>query len=167
VKAYGAYSFPFGTQIGANFLAMSGTPLTTYVDSLNGIEMFVNGRGDMGRTPMLSQTDLLVAHELKVTGKNRLRLELNVLNVFNQKTARHAWNYLNRQRASAEIDLSGVDLAKGYDYNAMIKARPDAAGPFDPLYGKRRPVQPRHVGLLPREVVVLMKREQLTLLPSF
>ena len=33
VKAYGAYSFPFGTQIGANFLAMSGTPLTTYVDS--------------------------------------------------------------------------------------------------------------------------------------
>jgi hypothetical protein len=136
VKAYGAYSFPFGTQLGANFLVMSGTPLSTYVDTLNGIEVFVDGRGDMGRTPVLSQTDVLVAHELKMMGRNRLRLELNVLNVFNQKTARHTWNYLNRQRASAEIDLSGVDLAKGYDYRAMIAARPDAAGPFDPLYGK-------------------------------
>ena len=27
LKLYGAYSFPFGTQIGANFYAGSGTPL--------------------------------------------------------------------------------------------------------------------------------------------
>jgi len=135
-KTYGSYSFPFGTQLGANFFVMSGTPLTTYVDTLNGVEVFVNGRGDMGRTPVLSQTDVLLAHELPVVGRNRLRLELNILNVFNQKTARHRWNYLNRQRASSEIDLSGIDLAKGYDYRAMIAARPDAAGPFDPMYNK-------------------------------
>jgi len=40
-KAYGAYSFPFGTQIGANMYLGSGTPLTTYVNTLNGIEVFV------------------------------------------------------------------------------------------------------------------------------
>ena len=136
VKAYGAYSFPFGTQIGANFFVMSGTPLTTYVDTLNGIEVFVNGRGDMGRTPVLSQTDLLLAHEVRLRTSQRVRFELNVLNVFNQKTARHSWNYLNRQRASAEIDLSGVDLAKGYDYRTMISRLTDPAGPFDPMYGK-------------------------------
>ena len=28
--------------------------------------MFVNGRGDMGRTPMLTRTDFLVSHELKL-----------------------------------------------------------------------------------------------------
>ena len=59
-KLYGAYSFPFGTQIGGNFYAGSGTPLTTYVNTLNGIEVFVEGRGDMGRTDMLNYTDLLV-----------------------------------------------------------------------------------------------------------
>jgi hypothetical protein len=134
-KMYGAYSFPFGTQIGANFLAMSGTPISTYVNTLNGIEVFVNGRGDMGRTPVLSQTDILLAHELTLMGRNRLRLELNVLNVFNQKTARHTWNYLNRSRAPAEIDLSDIDLAQGYDYRSMIGALPDPAGPFDPRYG--------------------------------
>jgi len=134
VKVYGAYSFPFGTQIGANFYAGSGTPISTYVDTLNGIEVFVNGRGDLGRTPMLSTTDLLVAHELKMTGNNRLRLELNVLNIFNQKATRHIFNYLNRQRAASEIDLSGTNLAAGYDYNAMIAAQTDPAGPFDPRY---------------------------------
>jgi hypothetical protein len=133
-KLYGAYSFPMGTQIGANFYAGSGTPLTTYVNTLNGIEVFVEGRGDMGRTDMLNYTDLLLSHELRMPGTQRLRLELNVLNVFNQKTSRHRYNYLNRIRAAAEIDLHATNLAQGYDYRAMIAARPDTAGPFDPRY---------------------------------
>jgi hypothetical protein len=133
-KVYGAYAFPFGTQIGANFYAGSGTPLTTYVNTLNGIEVFVEGRGDMGRTDVLNYTDLLVSHELPMAGSQRLRLEINVLNLFNQKTSRHRFNYLNRTRSSSAINLSGTDLAQGYDYRAMIAARPDAAGPFDPRY---------------------------------
>jgi hypothetical protein len=134
-KLYGSYLFPFGTQIGANFYAGSGTPLTTYVYTVSGTEVFVNGRGDMGRTPVLSTTDLLLSQEFSLLGRNRLRLELNVLNVFNQKTARHQFNYLNRRRASAGIDLSGTDLSQGYDYNAMIRAKVDPNGPFDPRYG--------------------------------
>jgi hypothetical protein len=135
-KMYGAYSFPFGTQLGGNFYLGSGTPLTTYVNTLNGIEVFVEGRGDMGRTDMLNYTDVLLSHELRMAGTNRLRFELNVLNVFNQKTSRHRFNYLNRARAASEIDLSGTNLAQGYDYRAMITARPDAAGPFDPRYNQ-------------------------------
>jgi hypothetical protein len=135
VKLYGSYMAPFGTQFGANFFAGSGTPLTTYVNTLNGTEIFVDGRGDMGRTPMLSTTDVLVAHELRMGRANqRLRLELNVLNVFNQQTVRHTFNYLNRARAAAEIDLSGTNLARGYDYRAMIGARPDGANAFEPRY---------------------------------
>jgi hypothetical protein len=135
VKLYGSYLAPFGTQFGANFFAGSGTPLTTYVNTLNGIEIFVDGRGDMGRTPMLSTTDLLVAHELRMGGSNqRLRFELNVLNVFNQQTVRHTFNYLNRARAAAEINLASTDLARGYDYRAMIGATSDAANAFEPRY---------------------------------
>jgi hypothetical protein len=137
LKLYGSYLAPFGTQFGANVYAGSGTPLTTYVNTLNGTEIFVEGRGDLGRTPVLSTTDVLVAHELRMGGANqRLRLELNVLNVFNQKTARHTFNYLNRARAAAEIDLSSTNLARGYDYRAMIAARPDGANSFEPRFGQ-------------------------------
>jgi hypothetical protein len=135
LKLYGAAVLPFGTEIGANFYAGSGTPLTTYVTTLNGIEVMVNGRGDLGRTPVLSTTDLLVSHQFTLTGRKRLRLELNVLNLFNQKTARHRFNYVNRARAASGIDLSQTNLAGGYDYDAMIDARRDPAGARDPRYG--------------------------------
>ena len=135
-KLYGSYSFPFGTQIGGNFYAGSGTPLSTYVNTLNGIEVFVEGRGDMGRTDMLNYTDLLLSQEVRMGGTQRLRFELNVLNVFDQKTSRHRFNYLNRARASAEIDLHSTNLAQGYDYNAMIRATPDGANAFEPRFNQ-------------------------------
>jgi hypothetical protein len=135
LKLYGATVLPFGTELGANFYAGSGTPLTTYVNTLNGIEVMANGRGDMGRTPVLSTTDLLLSHQINLGGRKRLRLELNVLNLFNQKTARHRFNYVNRARASSEIDLSQTNLSNGYDYDAMIDSRTDPAGPRDPRYG--------------------------------
>src|SRR5205823_4119183 len=105
-----------------------GTPLTTYVNTLNQIPVMVNGRGDMGRTPVLSRTDLLVSHEFGLSKDQKLRLELNVINLFNQKTATHIFNSLNKgagqARADSAIDLSNVDLAKGYNYNALILASP-------------------------------------------
>jgi len=139
-KVYGSYQFPFGTQIGGSFYGGSGTPMTTYVNTINQTEVMVNGRGDMGRTPVLTQTDMMISHEIKARGANRLRLELQVLNVFNQQSTRHIFNYLNRgggvARPSSSIDLSRVDLAKGYDYNALIRATPDGANALDPRYGK-------------------------------
>ncbi len=143
-KAYGAYDLPFGTQIGAFFYGASGTPISTYVTSTNGIDLFVNGRGDMGRTPALTRTDLLVSHELGLGATSKkLRLELNVLNVFNQKTATHIFNFLNKgaiipDRSSSFIDLSNVDLFSGYDYNALIAATTDGqqGNALDPRYGQ-------------------------------
>jgi hypothetical protein len=137
LKLYGAYMAPFGTQIGLNMYTGSGTPLTTYVSTINGTEIFVEGRGDMGRTSMLNYTDLLLSHELRLgSGSQRMRFELNMLNLFNQKTSRHRFNYLNRARAAAEINLANTDLGKGYDYRAMINATPDgrAGLAYDPRF---------------------------------
>jgi hypothetical protein len=65
---------------------------------------------------------------------------MNVQNVFNQKTATHIFNYLNRgagaARSSSAIDLSKTDLTKGFDYNALIRATPDGVNAYDPRYGK-------------------------------
>jgi hypothetical protein len=139
VKLYGSYLAPFGTQFGVNFYGGSGTPLTTYVNTTNQTQAFVNGRGDLGRSDVLTRTDFLVSHELKLGGGNkRMRLELNLLNAFNQKTSRHQFNFLNRgagsPRASAAINLSNVDLRNGYDYNALIAASSEGAGAYDPRF---------------------------------
>lgn len=136
VKLYGSYMLPTDTQVGAFFYGGSGTPVSRTVYTLNGIPVFVDGRGSMGRTPYLSQTDLLVTHDFKLGGGRRVRLEANVLNVFNQKTARHIFDSLNRpRRASSAINLSGTDLAQGYNYDALIQASPDGQNAYDPRYG--------------------------------
>jgi hypothetical protein len=137
LKLYGSYMAPFGTQIGLNMYTGSGTPLTTYVTTVNGTEIFAEGRGDMGRTPVLNYTDLLLSHELGLGNAQRVRLELNVLNMFNQKTARHRYNKLNRARSAAEINLANTDLSKGYNYRAMIDATADgrAGIAYDPRFG--------------------------------
>src|SRR3954468_17192661 len=145
-KFYGSYLLPFGTQIGGFVYAGSGTPISTVVNTLNTIPVLVEGRGDMGRTPFLSRTDLLVSHDLKVSGTQRVRFELNVINLFNQKTATHIFNSLNKgaglARADSGMDLSNVDLAKGYDYRALILASPTGQNAFDPRYGKADLWQP-------------------------
>ena len=127
---------PFGTQIGAFFYAGSGTPVSRTVYSVNNIPLFVDGRGSLGRTPMLSQTDLLVSHDIKMAGSKRMRFEANIQNLFNQKTARHIFDSLNRpRRTSSEINLANTNLANGYDYNALIAATPDGANAIDPRHG--------------------------------
>jgi len=139
-KFYGSYRLPFGTQVGGFVYAGSGTPMSTVVNTTNTIPVLVNGRGDMGRTPFLSRTDLLVSHELGLAGGRRMRFEFNVINLFNQKTATHIFNSLNKgaglARADSAMSLKNVDLAQGYDYNALILASPSGANAFDPRYGK-------------------------------
>ena len=139
VKLYGAYTFPFGTQLGLLFYGGSGTPISTYVNTTNQTEVFVNGRGDVGRTPAFTQTNLLVSHRRALGGARKLHVELNVINVFNQKTPRHVFNWRNRgggtPRASSAMNLSQTNLASGYDYNALIRASPDGANAYDPRYG--------------------------------
>jgi len=143
VKLYGAYTFPFGTQLGAFFYGGSGTPISTVVIDDQLEPVLVEGRGDMGRTPVLTRTDLLLSHEFSAGGLKRLRLELNVQNIFNQKTATHIFNFLNKGApgggsaiSANEIALTNVDLSKGYDYRQLILQTPQGANSFDPRYGQ-------------------------------
>jgi hypothetical protein len=141
VKIYGAKEFKWGTNVGLFFYGGSGTPVSTLVNTTNQIPVFVNGRGDLGRTPILTQTDLNVFHDFKLGEVKRLRFEMNMQNLFNQKTARAIFPYVNRGAGTAVpssgIDLHGVDLTKGYDYKALIAATPDASAPrgaLDPRF---------------------------------
>jgi hypothetical protein len=139
LKLFGTYFAPWGTEIGGFFLAQSGTPISTWVQDIYSIPMFVNGRGDLGRTPVWSKTDLLIAHEIRMGEEKRLRFEFNADNVFNQKTSAFTYNFLNRFRIRGSlINLTNVNLFNGYDYNALIAATADArlaTGALDPRFG--------------------------------
>jgi hypothetical protein len=149
VKVYGSYLLKTGTNLGLNFYAGSGTPISQIVQTTSGVPVFVEGRGNLGRTDMLTLTDLLVSHEFALAGTKKLRVEFNGLNIFNQKTERHVFDTVNRIGAngrrlvSSAINLTNQDLLKGYDYNALLAVTPDAAKPAgtagagfkDPRYG--------------------------------
>jgi hypothetical protein len=146
LKVYGSYNFEFGTTLGANVYAGSGTPLSKTAYTVFQIPVLVDGRGSQGRTPMLNQTDIFVSHQIKLGGEKAVRLELNVLNLFNQQTERHRVSFVNRVGAngrrliSSAIDLRNSDLARGYDYQAMLDATPDAAKPASaPVSGYQDP----------------------------
>lgn len=135
-KVYGSYAFGFGTNVGLNFYAGSGTPVSRVVYSRLGVPLLVDGRGSLGRTPFLTNTDLFLSHDIKLgAGGRRVRLELNALNVFDQKQARHVFDAVNRVGAdgrsvnSSRINTANVDLTRGYDYRALLAATPDAAKP--------------------------------------
>jgi hypothetical protein len=147
-KLYGNKEFNWRsnhtTDIGLFQYAGSGTPLTMTVNTVNQIPIMVEGRGDMGRTPFLTQTDIMVGHTVKFGETKQLRFEFNALNVFNQKTTRHRFTSLNRGsgagggRQASAIDLSDVDLFQGFDYRAMLAQTADqltGPGAYDPLFG--------------------------------
>ena len=163
-KFYGSYRLPFGTQIGGFVYAGSGTPMSTVVNTTNTIP----GAGQRPRrhgphADAEPHRPARLARDRRAGGR-RVRFELNVINLFNQKTATHIFNSLNKgaglARADSAIDLSGTDLAKGYDYNALILASPSGANAFDPRYGKADLWQAGHAGSVQHQVPVLNIRRQ-------
>jgi hypothetical protein len=93
LKVEGTYDLPWGTSVGVFQVLASGTPMSTEIN-WNGFGgnnqggVFVNGRGDLGRTPVYSQTDLYLQHDLRVpmTKNQRANISLNVSNLFDQAT---------------------------------------------------------------------------------
>ena len=71
-KLQGTYEMPWGTTAGVNFMAMSGTPWSTVMIQ-NNMAFFPWGRGDLGRTPMFTQMDLLLQQEFRLAGNTRSR----------------------------------------------------------------------------------------------
>ncbi|HMG76169.1 MAG TPA: hypothetical protein VK582_21890, partial [Pyrinomonadaceae bacterium] len=92
--------------------AESGTPRTTFVN-IFGIPIPETKRGDLGRTPMFSQTDLNITHRIRFGNENRftLALDFNVINAFNQDTILA----FNQNKTSAYWNLKQVDIVASGD----------------------------------------------------
>ena len=67
----------------------SGLPVTREIGIYppNTLPVQYLGRGSDGRTPVTSQTDLLIQHSIKFAGTRSMQVSFNVLNLFNQDIA--------------------------------------------------------------------------------
>lgn len=89
-NAYGAYIFDWkgsktnSTELSFFTTAQSGTPLTSTVAFIT--TTIFTKRGDLGRSPMFTQTDFAVSHKYKFGRDNRYTLvgDLNILNLFDE-----------------------------------------------------------------------------------
>ena len=90
-KAYGGYSFSkwmsnaHSTDLSFFYTALQGTPVTTFV-TIGATSIPLSKRGDLGRTPVFTQTDLAVKHTYKIKERYSVAFDFNVLNAFNQNT---------------------------------------------------------------------------------
>jgi len=93
LKVEASYDTRWGTSVGVFQVLANGTPMSTEINwngfgGQNQGGVFVNGRGDLGRTPMYSQTDVFVQHDIRIPGtkSQRANINLNVTNLFDQMT---------------------------------------------------------------------------------
>jgi hypothetical protein len=124
-KSYGGYEFDrwkskgHSDDISYFFTAMQGTPQTTFV-SVVATSIPLSKRGDLGRTPAFTQTDLSWSHHYNFgnDGRFRLSFDFNVLNVFNQNAVTSF--FTTRYRTTNTIGAKDIDPAYNQETQTLI-----------------------------------------------
>jgi hypothetical protein len=120
-KLTATYDLPWGTMLGLTQVAESGIPQSTIMDELSQVSFFPYGRGDRGRTPFYTQTNLLVQQRVPLPG-HRLKLTVgaNVFNLFDQKTV---LTYAPRPYRDA-LGVPDAQFFAGFDPVAYVTSKP-------------------------------------------
>ena len=124
-KAYGGYTFDWfksktnETDVSFFTTIGSGTPQTTFV-GIGATSVVQTRRGDLGRTPVLSSSDLAISHKYRFGADNRYKMivDVNFSNIFNQ----HGVTAFNTGRYINTTGLSGHDLDPCYDPDGIRPA---------------------------------------------
>jgi len=144
-KMFGYYRLKWlgmETLVGGGQSVFSGTPLTTCIPTGSSASscQFVEGEGNWAnyhadpttksiildsvtnnkRTPMFTQSDLQITHEVKVSKTNenlRIGFNANVTNLFNQRAV---LSVNNSPLANGVVTPLGGDPAVGYDFLSMM-----------------------------------------------
>lgn len=77
------------TDIGVSQYIYQGVPVSTSVSIIipggAGFSVLPNGRGDLGRTPWLTETGLVLNNRIRLNERMKLRMQLNVTNLFDER----------------------------------------------------------------------------------
>ena len=125
-KFNGTYQLPKGLpQLSVFFNAQSGAPITT-IATVENSEMIMNGRGDLGRLPWFTQTDLSVRQVFKPfkSESKSIEFSVNVLNLFNEANVLHRYRNITQGSVtygylSTANQGAGPDWAAGADLNSV------------------------------------------------
>jgi Carboxypeptidase regulatory-like domain len=130
-KTYGSYTFPFGLTVGMVAYGRSGLPVSTKLLFASKY-FYVNGRGDMGRLPFTFWADLFMEYALRVGGRSRVAINLQVNNVTSTDTIQSKIFTYNRSNFSGNtyyrMILDGTFVA---NYEQIVADR----GIAHPMYG--------------------------------
>jgi Carboxypeptidase regulatory-like domain/TonB-dependent Receptor Plug Domain len=111
-KAQLTYQLPWETTIGVNQYMGSGTPVSTQM-LFHGSFFFPYGRGDLGRTPTLTQTDLYLAHRFNFGGRFGFEVSANVLNIWDEDTVTSYYQQSNTGDVSTRV--TDAAFFQGFD----------------------------------------------------
>ncbi|MBC7901331.1 MAG: TonB-dependent receptor [Saprospiraceae bacterium] len=123
-NAYGSYTVDWKGANSTDFslfqTVQSGTPQTTFIQFGQATTIFTK-RGDLGRSPTFSQTDLGITHRYKFGRDNRFTVvgDFNVLNLLDQETVLTVQNLLT----SGQI-ARAVAFPQFFDANGQNEDKP-------------------------------------------
>jgi hypothetical protein len=129
---FGAYIFDWkgrkthSTEISAFQTVTSGQPQTTTIYGASTVtpQIFL-GRGDLGRSPVYSQTDLNITHRYRFGNDSRFTfaIDLNILNLFDQATVNGVYTTMNPSSApvnASALGVNNVGYANGYTAGTLL-----------------------------------------------
>ncbi|HEU0175603.1 MAG TPA: carboxypeptidase regulatory-like domain-containing protein [Blastocatellia bacterium] len=135
-KLYGNYDYtwkPGTTSFGLQQFIFSGTPLSSEV--LAFVPVFFNGRGDLGRTPTFTQSDVRVAHTVKLSERVQAIVDANIINLFNQGIVATVTTRINRNGAiPAGTAATDPLFFGGFNTLSLINSPTGAAPALNPIY---------------------------------
>ncbi len=141
LKFQPAYMLPWGTMASAEIDVMAGLPQTSAV-TFTGVPVYVFGRNDLGRTPVLSYTHLNFLQEVRLPKNLKATVAFNIENLFDQMTTTSIGTAPYRDalvftECSGSSSCANRAFFKGFDTTAVM-ARNNAAsattGRPDPRY---------------------------------
>jgi hypothetical protein len=131
---FGAYIYDwFGSKSNSTEFSgfqtiTSGQPQTTTIFGASTItpQIFL-GRGDLGRSPMFTQTDFNLTHRMRMGNDDRytIAFDMNFLNLFDQRTVTGVYTTRNPSTApvnAAALGLSQVNYANGLTGGTLLPA---------------------------------------------
>ena len=150
-KAQFTYTAPWGTAVGLDESIEAGSPLQSQL-SWRGFPVYFAGRNDLGRTPTLSQLNLVVQHDVRLSRAHKVNVNVNVTNVFDQKNTININNTPFRDSFNVpglSSDASNAYFFNGFDPAALaaqIRAsggtmRPNPLFNLPSVYQNRREVR--------------------------
>lgn len=120
-KAQVLYRFDWDLTVGVNQRITSGIPVSEEAFVGANVPFFPNGRGSLGRTPVVSQTDLSLFQDFQFGRRYNVQLGVTVLNLFDQDTATRRAN----ARTAGSLPLTTKGFFEGnWDYEAVLAANP-------------------------------------------